>query len=238
MPGTFESRLKRILKEKPRKSQRGWGCLSESDLAAFAEGKVAIQERKRIEPHLERCSYCREQAAFAVRAHEESQQPVPEAWLTRARKLASPGGRVAAHSPWRWAAAAAVCLVLVSIIAVYTPRQGTQTQGPNIPAAVRGESNAASSPELISPAPGTIVPTQGTAFRWNPVPGARRYKISVVTGSGDLVWQGSSHATSAKLPTDVHLAAGQKYFVWIRAYFEDGKSVRSRAAPLTAGNLQ
>lgn len=238
MQDTFENRLKRILRGWSGRTGRRWTCLSESAIAAFVEGNVSTLERKRIESHIEGCSFCREQAAFLVRGRVDVPQEVPELWLSRAKEIASRDVRVTVRSPWRWATASAVCLVLISIVILHTPRQKTQMPGLNAPAGVRGESDGASVPELLAPASGAIVPRQGAEFQWKPVFGARQYQISVLNRSGDLIWQASTRATSAKLPLALRLDAGQRYFVWIHAYLEDGKAVRSSAVAFMAGNLK
>lgn len=36
------------------------GCLSDNDIAAYAEGNIEEWERPRIEAHLSQCAHCRE----------------------------------------------------------------------------------------------------------------------------------------------------------------------------------
>ena len=52
-------------------------CPSDEDLAAFAEGNVLPEERRRIEGHLARCSTCREIVTFVVQTKEDSAPPKP-----------------------------------------------------------------------------------------------------------------------------------------------------------------
>jgi anti-sigma factor RsiW len=44
--------------------------LSDNDMAAYVDGKVAPEEREYIEGHLSRCAECREIVVFVFRATE------------------------------------------------------------------------------------------------------------------------------------------------------------------------
>jgi anti-sigma factor RsiW len=50
-------------------------CLTDEDLAAFAEGNVLPEERHHIEGHLARCSTCREIVTFVLQSKEASVPP-------------------------------------------------------------------------------------------------------------------------------------------------------------------
>lgn len=50
-------------------------CPSDEDLAAFAEGNVFAEERRRIEGHLARCSTCREIVTFVLQTLGEPAPP-------------------------------------------------------------------------------------------------------------------------------------------------------------------
>jgi len=57
----------------------------------------------------------------------------------------------------------------------------------------------------------------------------------MVTAEGDLVWEARVEGTQARLPEDVQLAAGEKYFVWVRAHLPEGKTVQSKVVGFKAG---
>jgi hypothetical protein len=234
----LEKNLRRLFRtEAGQNARRRWGCLKDEEIAAFADRRVAARERQQMEAHLEKCSFCREQVAFLARTNEVAvPESVPAAWLARAGALADSRGSKGARWWWRWqtVAAAAACLVLVSVVTLRRAHQET----PSAPAPgmasssnVRGVGGLALIPELIWPVPGAVVSARGLEFRWKPVAGAMEYQISVVTASGDLVWEQKMEGTSVRLPGSVSLSPGQKYFVWIRAYMQGGKEVRSKAVP-------
>lgn len=238
MRDTLEKSLKRIFRESSGKDRRRWGCLTEAEVASFADGTVKARERKRIEDHLERCAYCREQVAFLYGLKEAELPPaVPAGWMATARELAQPKRKGLASWQWRWGAvaAAAACLVLV-VVTVILRRPSQETRSlpklsPRSGSAVRGGSSLSSLPELIFPTPQASVSAAHLQFRWEPVKGAREYEIDVVTAAGDLAWSGKTEKTSAQLPSGVSLSPGQKYYVWIRAYLREDKVVQSGAVP-------
>ena len=74
------------------------------------------------------------------------------------------------------------------------------------------------------------MPGDGLEVRWRGVPGSLFYEVHLVTADGSVVWEGRTEATEATLPAGVHLVPGQKYYVWVRAYLSEGKTLKSPAA--------
>ena len=72
-------------------------------------------------------------------------------------------------------------------------------------------------------------------FRWEPMPTAVAYEVRVVTADGDLVWEKKVNGTSVTPPRSVSLTKGNKYFIWVRAVFADGKTQQSDPVGFTAG---
>jgi len=64
-------------------------------------------------------------------------------------------------------------------------------------------------------------------FRWEPVPDAVFYEVSVVTAAGDSAFAKKTEATRLRLPDEVPLASGAKYYVSVRAYLREGKTAKS-----------
>ena len=64
-------------------------------------------------------------------------------------------------------------------------------------------------------------------FRWEPVPDAAFYEVSVVTAAGDSAFAKKTEATRLRLPDDVSLVSGAKYYVSVRAYLREGKTAKS-----------
>jgi hypothetical protein len=88
---------------------------------------------------------------------------------------------------------------------------------------------------LVFPQEGSVIPSDGLEFSWQEVEGSLFYEIRLVTADGSLMWEQRLEATQAWLPADLRLAAGQKYFVWVRAYLPEGKTLKSSTVGFTAG---
>jgi hypothetical protein len=89
---------------------------------------------------------------------------------------------------------------------------------------------------LLYPREGTAVPLSDVEFRWEDVPGALYYDIRVVTEDGDVIWEGRAEDTEARLPPDVRLTGGQRFFVRVRAWLSEGKTVTSRVVGFRTKN--
>jgi hypothetical protein len=72
-----------------------------------------------------------------------------------------------------------------------------------------------------------MVPEGNIDFRWEPVAGTLDYEIKLLTEEGDMIWTDITQASSLRLPADVKLEAGKRYFVQVRANLAEGKSVQS-----------
>ncbi len=237
---TIEQTLRRFFRDTaPDRLERTWRCPDERNLAAFFDGTLAGRERERMEAHLARCVCCREQSALLARL---SDAPLPESvpgdWLTRARGLVQAQRKGDTRRYWRWAAVAAAtaCILFVAVVVTRRPvRRDVSTTPPGTPSAsdMRGIAAPSFSPRLTSPTPGAVLDGRDLEFRWTPVPRAVQYRVSVLTADGDIVWQQDSECSSAKLPADVRLTPGRRYFVWIRATLRDGNSARSQAVPFS-----
>jgi len=58
----------------------------------------------------------------------------------------------------------------------------------------------------------------------------------LLTSEGDLVWTQRTTESSLRLPADVKLEAGRKYFVQVRANLAEGKSAQSAPVAFTVVN--
>jgi hypothetical protein len=142
---------------------------------------------------------------------------------------------------WQWkvASALAASLALVAVLWILKPggptsrfepgAPDTQTTSPGDPREIRGRPGSGSQPELLFPEEGSIIQVGEAEFHWSDVPRSLFYEISVTTADGDLLWGGRVEGVSTRLPDGVSLSAGQEYFVWIRAYLPEGKTVKSKA---------
>jgi serine/threonine protein kinase len=82
----------------PTQAESETACLSDSDVAAFAEGKLDIVELPRLHQHLDQCERCQQLVIEAVRAsafaltHPDDGTPVAD-WNTTFRRGSVIGGR-------------------------------------------------------------------------------------------------------------------------------------------------
>jgi hypothetical protein len=91
----------------------------------------------------------------------------------------------------------------------------------------RGAEIQGLSPTLLSPREGAMLARGDLEFRWEPVPDAVFYEVSVVTAAGDSAFAKKTEATRLSLPDDISLASGAKYYVTVRAYLRGGKTAKS-----------
>ena len=230
--------------------KRGWRCPDETALAAFMDAQMSGQARQRVLAHLADCRACCDQVAAAVRVQSGNvPSDVPLELLARARALAD--RKESGHSMpvLRWGAVAAAASMALVVAVTYrrpdapatlpvvqpTPIP-TVTSAPPAPPpvateppSVRNLQRAASAPQVLYPRDGGVVSSTGAEFRWKRVPTALSYDVRVVTEDGDLVWEGSAEESRIILPATVHLAAGEAFYVRVRANLPEGKSATSKA---------
>ncbi|HLY62104.1 MAG TPA: zf-HC2 domain-containing protein [Terriglobia bacterium] len=250
----FKSRQTRL-------GQRRWGCLDETQIAAYADHQVTEGEKQRAEAHLADCDYCLDQLAFLIRMRSaDLPESVPEPLLSQARKLKRTPAKSERNTVWVWgkfvAATAVVCLILITAISLRQPRKVsiiTQSQVPIVQPAtaplqivpttpsnqaptVRGGKKSQFTITVISPAPGGA-PTAGMVeLRWPPQARALDYVVIALTPDGDEIWREKTIAPSVRITSDANLQPGHKYFVTVQAFLMEGKSVQSDPVAFTVGN--
>lgn len=254
-----EGHLVRALAKGKRNSpQRTWRCPGDGEIAAHVDGGLDEAAAQRVAEHLADCDFCLDQVSFLAHAREgEVPAEVPEALLARARRLAGPLDQPQARPMLRWALAGgfAASLALVAGLWLREPQvviSPPPTAGPprvetkpparsvappkTVPApTVRNRTRLQVLPELLFPQEGSVITAEEFELRWHEVDRSLFYEVRVVTADGSLVWEGRSEVAHARLPADVRLAEGKKYFVWIRAYLPEGKALRSPAVGFTVG---
>ncbi|MEP6718401.1 MAG: hypothetical protein ABJB21_04620 [bacterium] len=85
----------------------------------------------------------------------------------------------------------------------------------------------ARSPSVLFPTEGAMVSSGALVFRWVPINDVQFYRISVMTDAGELVFASQSEQAQIKLPADVKLKAGNKYFVQVTANMPQGNTIKS-----------
>ena len=247
--------LVRFLKAQP-KSRRlmGLNCLDEFDLAAFVEHQVTEGERQSIQDHLAECRHCREQVRFLIKAQRaEIRESVPATLLSRAVQLEDSSEWHPLRRGWLWRSVGAVAAGSLLVAVVTLQRQKEDGPRPGIsnapsvsarsepggavsdeltaPSSSRNHATNSHAPAVLFPNPGALLPRSEIEFRWESVRETVQYQVRLVTPEGEPVWDHTTDGTSARLTNEAKLTPGGKYFVWVRAYLEDGQIVRSKAVP-------
>lgn len=253
-----DKKLGRLLRAKKiTVAGRGWRCPDETQLAGYVDGRLPAADKNRLDGHLAECDYCLGQVAALFRL-EGAAMPdsVPPALLARARDLVPAPAPPSARPVVRWGAIAAVTACIAVVTTVWIHRQENETlapappaiQSPAIPAPaspaaappattpreVRTVKPAGPSLQLLAPREGLALPPEARDFRWTRVPASLYYEVRVMSADGDLVWEGRAEGNQARLPENVQLVSGTKYFVSVRAFLLDGKSLTSPVVRFTA----
>lgn len=250
-----ERTLIRYLRTRTKTGEgRRWRCPDESQIAAYVDGQVEASERERIKAHLADCNFCLDQVAFAARiVNAKLPDGASASLLSRARDLAGSRTRVALIPAWgRVAAAAAVaCLAIVVTVSVRRshlppgPSSRPSVETPSSSAPVPASSSSAASAvrggaenalTVVFPAADSVVQRKNLLLRWGAVSGALYYDISLMTADGNLVWEGRADGNSLKVPPNVKLEAGHKYYLMVRADLPEAKTVESKAVAFSVAD--
>lgn len=246
-----EKKLGRLLRAKKiTVAGRGWRCPDEAQLAGYVDTRLSESDKNRLESHLAECDYCLGQVAALLRL-EGAAMPdsVPPALLARARDLVPAPAPPSVWPVARWGAIAAVTACIAVVTTVWIHRQENETLAPAPPANQSPATSAPASPtvsppataprevrtvkpagpslQLLAPREGSALPPEARDFRWTHVPASLYYEVRVMSADGDLVWEGRAEGNQARLPENVRLVSGTKYFVSVRAFLPDGKTLAS-----------
>lgn len=226
--------LIRYLKTRPAKHRRrGWRCPEDIEIAAYADGRLAGNEKLSIERHLADCESCLGQVAFLARIrYSEVPVAVPGPLLARAREIAGRKTPYALLPAWTKAAAAAVaCLALVAVVSVRVglhQNPGSSATQPQPAGEVRSYS-VVTKLAVLSPAPESTVERKDLEFQWEATTGALDYDLRILTADGDVMWNARTEKNLLKVPADIKFEAGKKYFALVQANLADGKTIKSNA---------
>lgn len=229
----------------------GWTCPDEEKLAAYVEGRLLGRDKQRLQSHLVDCDACRDTVGFLVRAARQPLAPAaPGDYIAAASDVRPQAPPRARTLPWISAGllTAVVAVVGVFLLLRVTPDElrpsiaaskapivaKIEPPAPAAPAdrhpVLRG-STAPAPLALISPAANSTLPASGRLrFAWGNVRHASYYEIRVTDASGGPVWQSRVESNEARTSADA-FKSGTKYFVWVRAFLDDGSSVESPAVP-------
>jgi hypothetical protein len=115
----MEKELSHVLKRAPANgTQRSWRCADEIRLAAYVDGTLKEDSRRKFERHAADCTACLSQLSFLMKAAgwPESGE-VPPWLLTKAKNLVSDQKQKASIVfGWRWATATLAAVFVVTFL--------------------------------------------------------------------------------------------------------------------------
>jgi hypothetical protein len=171
--------------------------LSPEIIAAYLANETSAAERRTVQRHLLTCVDCRGDVDAAA-IEMETGRRVPR-WVAAAIPLA---------------AAAGVALLLIP-------------GGPSTPIAesVRGPAGEGVRQfAAIAPVDGALVPGDSLAFIWHSESSDAHYVLTVTDDNGDVIWRAQPSDTVLTPPRGVGLADGHRYYWYVDALLEGGRS--------------
>lgn len=193
-----DERLRRVLLLAAREAPRGPDCLSDDLLAALAEGSLEERNRPAALRHIAECAFCRSAVASVARAMADSAVTREVGRLDRTGRkhflrIAVP------------AVAAAAVIVLIS----WPPPPGGPEFAHRAPTIAAG-----TAPAPVAPV-GAVA--QGSVFRWSPVDGADRYRVTLFDADGHVRYETELPTATMALPDSVVLIPGRPYLWKVEA---------------------
>jgi len=183
----------------------------------YVSGRLSAErDISDLETHLLTCDTCREEVQLGSVVRAEFGAP---AALHRVRSLPRRG-----H--WLILGAAAAAAV------VFVMARPSSHDGSDRPV-VRGGDEGMPVIVAVSPAPGAVVSPASLAFVWRAAGTGARYRLTVTSERGDVVWAGASADTLQHLPPYAQLHSGESYFWYVDALLPDGGSATSRVRRFT-----
>ena len=186
--------------------------LSAEQLAAFLDGRLTTDERRRALAHFAVCTVCRREMA-ATRQ------------LLRPRRT----GRRFVTVGLMTAIAAALAVVMVSRTArddvdgQATERTGERAAQPDrLPRVI-----------VVSPVDRAVVDST-VLFRWRPTGAEATYRVVLQDAAGAVKWETTTGDTTAALPGAIMLTSGAQYFWSVDAQLADGGSATGGTHRFTA----
>lgn len=234
-------------------------CLSESDVAEFIDGTLTEYRNRQVQLHLDRCGECRNQVGTLIRSRRITLgDELDPSLMTRAIAARDSARSAPARSRgWSWATAtfaiASVAVMFAVLLwlhraphlsSVASLRGKADTSAAALassaisPIETSGRSHRRSDVPRGKPLRGELVvlaPLQESSvdrlpvIRWRPIEHAMYYDVRLLSADGDVIWQEKVDSDRASIPPQLALLPGNEYFVLVRAYLAEGKTIDSRA---------
>ena len=215
-------------------------CPQETEYAGLIDGTLPDEARARLADHLAHCQKCLDLVTCLVRVQDRPQDQVPQELLAAALKFGpdSQAMRPPARFQWHTAlAAAAGVLLVVGVVFTQYPQLTdvllrSDLSQPADSESVRVNGRGQDLLSILFPAEGLAVDSSKPEFRWSGVDQSLYYEFQVLSENGDILWEGRTEDTQLQLPPDFKLAHNTNYFVWVRVYLPDGKTIKSKAVAI------
>jgi Putative zinc-finger len=234
-----------------------WRCLSETDLAGFVDGTLTTYRHRRVQVHLADCAECRDQVGTLIRSERMAVGGELDATLMARAVAVADSARSTPERKlgWYWATAtfAITSTAVVAAVLLWSH------QAPQLPSVAFGPQKAPPpAPAVASAAvPSRPIGTRGTpdvlrgkqlrrelvvltplqessvgrvpVIRWRAIEHAVHYDVRLLSADGHVLWHEQVDTDHATVPSQLALLPGSHYFVLVRAYLVDGKTIDSRA---------
>lgn len=174
------------------------GCLDEAQIAALVDGLLEPDDKTGVLSHLAVCHRCCQATASLVRALQS--EPIAAALSEHVARRRAINRRLRIGAASALAAAAG----LAGLLMVW-PSEPAVT-----PAPVQREPSVgvAAAAVLQEPIGESAAPEE---FRWSPVSGADRYRVTVFDDQANVVWETETQETRAAPPATVGFRPGVQY---------------------------
>jgi hypothetical protein len=179
--------------------------LTETEMAAYADGRLDAVERRRVASHIEACAECRAELVEVLNLAEEH--------------AATPARKRRSAAPLRWLVPAALAAGLAGIV-LYQRSATVADPDTTVRASELAPADAAPTIATVGPRDGDNLPPENRRFVWR----AQRtdgYVFTLLAEDGSPLWRGETTDTTVILPDDVTLTPGLRYF-WRVTAFVDG----------------
>ncbi len=214
-------------------------CPQETEYASLIDGTLPDEDRVRLADHLAHCQKCLDLVTCLVRVQDRPQDQVPQELLAAALKLGSDSQamRLPVRFQWQTALAAAAGVILVvGVLFTQYPQltdmilrsdlsQPADSESESVRVNGRGQDRLS----ILFPAQGAAIDSSRPEFRWSGVDQSLYYEFQVLSDNGDILWEGRTEETQLQLPPEFKLDRDTSYFVWVRVYLPDGKTIKSKA---------
>ncbi len=214
-------------------------CPQETEYAGLIDGTLPDEARARLTDHLTHCQKCLDLVTCLVRIQDRPQDQVPQELLVAALKLGSDGQVMRLPARFQWQTALAVAAGVVLVVGILftqyplitdvslrsDPSQPVDSESQSVRVNGRGQDRLS----ILFPAQGAAIDSSKPEFRWSGVDQSLYYEFQVLSDNGDILWEGRTEETQLQLPPEFKLDRDTSYFVWVRVYLPDGKTIKSKA---------